>query len=195
MVVQQLSLPLYQQLERQYASPHGGGGGSGGGRGRAAPIERSPPRRAGFSVLVSHHSASLLEPLGCISACLPACLPSRVPNSRLDTFSLADIALFSLGACVQRALTDPLQLCAVQNAVLHASSEFSTALLLLPLPPLPQPMDTGGGGGGGSGGGAASGASRGSGSEWVQMVAELGDGLAPSLFVHNPTAGVIATHI
>ena len=94
---------------------------------------------------------------------------------------------------MQRALTDPLQLCAVQNAVLHASSEFSTALLLLPLPPLPQPIDTGGGGS--SGGGAASGASGGSGSEWVQMVAELGDGLAPSLFVHNPTAGVIATHI
>ena len=82
---------------------------------------------------------------------------------------------------------------ALLPAVLHSPSELRMELLLLPLPPLPQPIDTGGGGS--SGGGAASGASGGSGSEWVQMVAELGDGLAPSLFVHNPTAGVIATHI
>lgn len=87
-------------------------------------------------------------------------------------------------ASPQRSLNDPLQLCAVQNAVLHASTEFSTALLLLPLPdvPLPGAVATGG-----YHGGAAN--------EWVSMVSALGDGLPPTLFVHNPTAGVIATHI
>ena len=79
-----------------------------------------------------------------------------------------------------------MQLCAVQNAVLHASVDFSTVLLLLPLPVLPLP-DAVVMGGGGSYHGAAN--------EWVNMVSELGNGLPPTLFVHNPTAGVIATHI
>jgi hypothetical protein len=80
-----------------------------------------------------------------------------------------------------------LQLCAVQNAVVHASTEFSTALLLLPLPNLPLPDAVAIGGGSSYHGGAAN--------EWLSMVSELGNGLPPTLFVHNPTAGVIATHI
>ena len=79
-----------------------------------------------------------------------------------------------------------MQLCAVQNAVVHTSTEFSTALLLLPLPNLPLPDGVATGGGSYHGGAAT---------EWLSMVSELGNGLPPTLLVHNPTAGVIATHI
>ena len=80
-----------------------------------------------------------------------------------------------------------MQLCAVQNAVLNASADFSTMLLLLPLPALPLPDAVVMSCGGSYHGGAAN--------EWVNMVSELGNGLPPTLFVQNPTAGVIATHI
>ena len=132
-VVEQLSLPLYQQLEREIASPPKGFRGAETRR----SVDEAPARRPGFSVL--------------------------------------------------RSLSDPLQLCAVQNAVLHATTEFSTALLLLPLPTLPLPDAVAIGGSSSYHGSAAN--------EWVSMVSELGDGLPPTLLVHNPTTGVIATQI
>ena len=111
--------------------------------------------------------------------CVPVC--SRVPS----TFASGVLHVRGCGTFVwlQRSLGDPLQLCAIQNAVLHASTEFSTALILLPLPTVPLPDAVVGG----YRGGAAN--------EWLSMVSELGTGLPPTLFVYNPTTGVIATHI
>ena len=129
-VVQQLSLPLYQQLERAHASP-------GPAAHRPGTQERSPPRRPGRSVL---------------------------------------------------RVLEPLELCQVQNAVVHASTEFGSALLLLPLPVLPMPAASDGGhvGGGAGGGGARA---------WISTVSELGSGLPASLLVHNPTTAVISTRV
>ena len=123
-VVQQLSLPLYQQLERTHTSP-------GPAAHRPGMQERSPPRRPGPSVL---------------------------------------------------RVLEPLELCQVQNAVVHASTEFGSALLLLPLPVLPMLAASEGGSGGGA-------------SAWISTVSELGSGLPPSLMVHNPTTAVISTRV
>lgn len=72
--------------------------------------------------------------------------------------------------------------------MVHASTDFNTALMMLPLPSLPLPDAVAiAGGSSYDGGGAAN--------EWLSMVSELVNGLPPTLFVHNPTAGVIAMHI
>ena len=160
-VVEQLSLPLYQQLEREISSPPRGLRGASAEARRSA--DEAPARRCVIHRLIVS------------SFIYPYRSDKSLYASRRPGFS------------VLRSLSDPLQLCAVQNAVLHATTEFGTALLLLPLPALPLPDAVAIGGGSSYHGGAAN--------EWVSMVSELGDGLPPTLLVHNPTAGVIATQI
>ena len=124
-VVRQLSLPVFQQLERAHSSPQPARQQSVGG------VQRSPPRRRGRSVLRS---------------------------------------------------LEPRELCSVQNAVVQATTEYGSALLMLPLPP-PPPL------------GAASDGAEGADEGWLGAVSELSSGLPPCLMVHNPTTAVISTRV